>query len=454
MKHNHTLFPQRGAFMAVFTAAAVSSLFVQPASALTWDTAGQTDVWTLTVGNANWLPGPVEWTNGNAAVFDNAAGETVIIAGMVAPSSIAVGANNGSWTFAGSGSITGGGGISKTGTGTLTIQNANSYDGLTSLTTAGGVLNIQNANALGSTVGATNINAGSLQLQGGITVVGESLTVTNGGRLVNFSGNNVWNGAVNATTGGSGSRFQSDSGLLSVSGTVTLTGNGASFSVRGVSNGIVSGNIVEGSTASGLSKTDAGTWTFAGNNSYKGTTNVNAGTLLINGDASAAAGAVSVASTATLGGKGKVGGATTIAGGGSVAAGDVGAGTLTFVNGLNLSAGNSKAIFEAGDLISISGGNLDLASGWDLTISGLGYQNGGTTTLFTYTTAGTIFTNADITLIGLGFTPTGSLTLTNDTINKQIVLNGISVVPEPSAWALVVISGTFFVIVRRRQRRD
>jgi fibronectin-binding autotransporter adhesin len=449
MKYNQTLPPQCGTFLAVLTAAAVSSLFVQSASALTWDTAGQTDVWTLTTGNANWLPGPVEWTNGNTAVFDNAIGETISIAGTVTPSSVTVGANNGSWTFAGSGSITGSGGISKTGTGTLTIQNANSYDGLTSLTTAGGVLNIQNANALGSTVGATNINAGSLQLQGGITVSGESLTVTNGGRLVNFSGNNVWSGPVTATTGGSGSRFQSDSGLLTVGGTVTLTGNGASFSVRGASDGIVTGNIVEGSTTSGLSKTDAGTWTFAGNNSYKGTTNVNAGTLLITGDSSAATGSVSVANTATLGGTGITGGATTVAGGGTVAAGDGGVGTLTFANGLNLSAGNSKAIFEAGDLIAITGGTLSLASAWDLTISGIGYQDGGSVTLFTYSTAGTIFTNADITLVGLGFAPTGPLTLTDT--GSAIVLNGISVVPEPSAWGLIAAAGTIFVIIRRRR---
>ncbi|MFA7343073.1 MAG: autotransporter-associated beta strand repeat-containing protein [Terrimicrobiaceae bacterium] len=435
----------------LLVAAAALLATLHPASALTWDTNGPTNVWTLTTGNANWTPGPVEWTDGNTAVFDNATGEAITITGTVSPTSVTVGANNGSWTFAGSGSITGSGGISKTGTGTLTILNANSYDGLTSLTTAGGVLNIQNANALGSTVGATNINAGSLQLQGGITVVGESLTVTNGGRLVNVSGTNEWNGSINPVTSGSGSRFQSDSGLLTVSGTVTLTGNAASFSVRGAGNGVVSGDIVEGGTASGLSKADAGTWTFSGANSYKGTTNVSTGTLLITGDSSAATGAVTVANGATLGGTGIVGGATTVSGGGIISAGDGGgADTLTFANGLSLSAGNSRAIFEAGDLIAVTGGTLGLASAWDLTISGPGYKNGGTTTLFTYTTAGTIFTNADITLTGLGFTPSGPLTLTST--GSAIVLNGISVVPEPSTWALLAFSLTTVMVLRRRTR--
>lgn len=47
---------------------------------------------------------------------------------------------------------------------------------------------------------------------------------------------------------------------------------------------------------------------------YKGATSVEAGKLFINGDNSAATGAVTVASGATLGGNGTVGGATTISG--------------------------------------------------------------------------------------------------------------------------------------------
>ena len=51
-------------------------------------------------------------------------------------------------------------------------------------------------------------------------------------------------------------------------------------------------------------KIGTGVTTLTGNNSYTGATNVNAGTLLINGNQSAATGLTSVASGATLGGSG------------------------------------------------------------------------------------------------------------------------------------------------------
>jgi autotransporter-associated beta strand protein len=64
----------------------------------------------------------------------------------------------------------------------------------------------------------------------------------------------------------------------------------------------------------GLRKTGAGTLTLRGENTYAGPTTVTAGTLLIEGNQTAATGAVRVAAGATLGGSGTVGGATTIAG--------------------------------------------------------------------------------------------------------------------------------------------
>ncbi|CAN7774261.1 autotransporter-associated beta strand repeat-containing protein [Variovorax sp. LjRoot290] len=47
---------------------------------------------------------------------------------------------------------------------------------------------------------------------------------------------------------------------------------------------------------------------LTGNNSYGGSTAVDAGTLIVNGNQSAAAGATSVAAGATLGGAGTIGG--------------------------------------------------------------------------------------------------------------------------------------------------
>lgn len=68
--------------------------------------------------------------------------------------------------------------------------------------------------------------------------------------------------------------------------------------------------------AGDLNKTGAGALTLAGANTYTGTTEVAAGSLFVTGDSSLATGAVTVASTATLGGNGNIGGNVTIQSGG------------------------------------------------------------------------------------------------------------------------------------------
>lgn len=65
-----------------------------------------------------------------------------------------------------------------------------------------------------------------------------------------------------------------------------------------------------------LAKVGTGTLTLSGANTYTGATAVNAGTLAINGNHSAATGAITVASNATLGGMGNLGGSVTISAGG------------------------------------------------------------------------------------------------------------------------------------------
>ena len=76
----------------------------------------------------------------------------------------------------------------------------------------------------------------------------------------------------------------------------------------------------------------AGITILTGANSYGGATSVNGGTLLVNGDQSAATGLTSV-NGGTIGGSGTIGGDVTIANGATLAPGDAtGPGTLT-ING-------------------------------------------------------------------------------------------------------------------------
>ena len=93
-----------------------------------------------------------------------------------------------------------------------------------------------------------------------------------------------------------------------------------------------------------LTKTGAGVLTLSGANVYTGATLVNEGTLDIQGDNSAATGAVTVAATATLGGSGNIGGNVTIQSGGrqsiTVAATAGAQVTRTITGSLNLAGGD------------------------------------------------------------------------------------------------------------------
>src|SRR5206468_4797 len=84
-------------------------------------------------------------------------------------------------TGAGNGSIssiigTTSGTLAKSGSGTWTLTGANTYTGATTI--SAGALNIQNASGLGTTAGGTTVSSGAaLQIQGGIAVGAEALTL-------------------------------------------------------------------------------------------------------------------------------------------------------------------------------------------------------------------------------------------------------------------------------------
>jgi autotransporter-associated beta strand protein len=110
------------------------------------------------------------------------------------------------------------------------------------------------------------------------------------------------------------------------SGTTTINGGtlkpGANHALQIIQNSpkgmTIDSIIADGSAASALTKGGSGTLTLGGDNRYTGQTYVTAGKLFINGDQTLAAGAITVAANATLGGKGIIGGSTTIAAGGKL----------------------------------------------------------------------------------------------------------------------------------------
>lgn len=157
-------------------------------------------------------------------------------------------------------------------------------------------------------------------------------------------------------------------GSLSGAGNVEL-GNKAlslgNLQLDDTISGIISGN--DGS----LVKIGDGTLTLTGDNTYTGTTDVNEGVLLVNGNQSAATGQVTVKSGATLGGNGIIGGAVDVLDDGHITAGaainSVGkltTGSLTLSDNAQLDYQFGQAYTPGGafnDLIDVNG---------DLTLDG------------------------------------------------------------------------------------
>jgi fibronectin-binding autotransporter adhesin len=157
---------------------------------------------TWTAGNA----GPLTWQNGSspdrffnqdATTFDDTSTNLsdITISGIVQPASLAVNASR-NYTFVGTGTIAGGGNLTKSGTGTLTLGTNNSYTGTTDI--QGGSLVIGNGGTSGS------IGAGNLTVSGSV--------------VFNRSDSTAITNAINDSGNGPGS-------VVIKSGSVTLNGN-------------------------------------------------------------------------------------------------------------------------------------------------------------------------------------------------------------------------------------
>jgi len=280
---------------------------------------------------------------GSNARINSDAGRLVLNSGTITGAGYGLTVGGAGDTVINSSINTGSGGLTKDGSGRLTLTGSSSYTGLTRV--SGGVLNIQNSFALGGTTAGTYVDtSATLELQGGISVTGEALSlngggVSGGGALRSVSGTNTFAGPV---TLGNDSRINTDAGLLILnSSTIGSSFDGLGLTVGGAGDTAIGSSILLG--AGGLIKDGSGTLTISGTSNYTGATAVNAGSLVVTGQLGNTN--VNVGGGARLAGDGTILGSVAIADSGTLSVGSLGGspyGDLT-VGSLLLGGSNSTA---------------------------------------------------------------------------------------------------------------
>jgi len=224
-------------------------------------------------------------------------GSTVVYTGNLTASTggYFIGGGGGSIEFSNLNALTGVNAVTigNGGSGTTILSNSNDYSGATTIK-AGTTVIPKNTGAFGGTTSGTTVNAGgSIQLQDGMTIIGEALTInatgsaatagniTNG--LASASGNNEWRGNVTALlTTGNNVRFGAVGGDLLVSGNVAISGTAAqSLVLTGDGGtGTVSGVISSTSITTPIIKNGDSTWTLSGANTFSGVVRIDDGVLV------------------------------------------------------------------------------------------------------------------------------------------------------------------------------
>jgi autotransporter-associated beta strand protein len=315
----------------------------------------------------------------------------------------------------------------------------------------------------------TSANGGTLDYRGDGDSTDRQVVIGSGAGATHSGGATIRNNGTGALVF-TALNFNFATNNAGASRILTLGGSNAG---NNVISGIIADNRDDTTGRVSLVKANAGKWILSGNNTYKGTTAVNAGTLIIDGDQTNATGAVTVSMGAVLGGSGTIGGNTTISGkhtpGNSP-------GIQTFAGNLTYEGGAAEVVWELAKNTMIQespavfdqilvGGNLeftgltklavmfDVDSGsvewtnsfWNSNRSWLIYDVAGTTAGFSNLVFGsTDWADKNGGLLSVERAG-ATFTLTQD--GNDIKLN--YVVPEPTALSLLGLATVMMLVGRR-----
>lgn len=365
----------------------LSALILDAQTSFYWDangvSAGTGGAGTWTQSNSQWRSGSDTgtlgvWSDSNYAMFGGTAG-TVSLASNISARRITFASNNytlahssnntltlvndgfidtGSFNATITGPIAGTVGLTKLGSGLLTLSGANTYSGVTYVNT--GTLAFGSNTAAGSSV--ITMNGGAISASGGPRTLANNVAVAG-----NFS--------IDGTHD------------LTFTGTINLGGGTRTITVNNSGITTFAGSVTQ-PYYSGLTKAGAGTLVLSGDNSYAAPTTINAGTLVLAHDNALGQTAVwnqTIASGATLGLQGDINvnqGSFSLRGTGVDAGGAIRnlsgdntlGGTLTF--------GGATSIISATGTLTLSGPaavgshTVSIGGAGNVIMSGGGYGSG------------------------------------------------------------------------------
>ena len=317
----------------------------------------------------------------------------------------------------------------KSGAGTVFLNNANTFTGMTAVND--GILRLDATNALGSTASVT-VNGDGILRHGvgpGDVINDSALVILNGTSVFDLNGQLE---IIGALAGGTNTEVMTGGGELRTGG-----------------NNLSTTHFGEISGAGQLIKNGTGTFTLAGTNTYTGATTVNAGRLDVNGSI---ASAVTVESGGTFGGTGSAPSVVVNAGGTFAPGNSIGTTTLNGGGVAYTQAAGSTYEVEINNLGTTPGTNNDLI---DVTNPAATASLGGTVDVVDTTGGGFYEAGTTYTVLQTA-NPLGLLGQTYDGVTDNLAIRDAILLHGPNQVRvrLLRINGDFEANANTRNQRN